>query len=254
MMNLFARLTRTPRLIRNDLLLLVLPMMLWGALLVSRPYIIKPHCQVLPGQQSSCQAENVIKADRVALGLNSSEADGYSYFTQNLAGVLAFSTPVLWHSVQSVLGRVSLLSAMTAMTVDINIMLQTTLWNGALGEFTRGLTQRPRPFVYADPAAAGPNVAHYISFYSGHTSFTAAASFALFLFFLGRGAPQWLAGLSFVAFELLTFSTGIFRILAGRHFVTDVLAAAVAGSAIAFMIAWLHRDPSSESSGTVTDL
>ncbi|HAR43802.1 MAG TPA: hypothetical protein DCS07_14395 [Bdellovibrionales bacterium] len=242
----FARLTSAPHLIRMDLLLLLLPLVLWSGLTLLRPYLITPHCLVPAGQTSLCHSENVLPVDRVALGLNSSDADRYSYYTQNFSGVLAFSAPVLWHGLWAVLGRTSPLMALTGLSIDLAIITEITLWNGAIGETVRIISQRPRPFVYADTASAGANPAHYISFYSGHTSFAAAASLGFVLFLLGRGAPGWLTAFSFIGFELLTFSTGIFRILAGRHFVTDVLAAAVAGSVIAFTIAWLHRDKSPE--------
>jgi membrane-associated phospholipid phosphatase len=40
---------------------------------------------------------------------------------------------------------------------------------------------------------------------------------------------------------MTTFFTGFFRVWAGKHFITDVLTAVVAGVLVAGAVAWVHR-------------
>jgi membrane-associated phospholipid phosphatase len=61
------------------------------------------------------------------------------------------------------------------------------------------------------------------------------------LVLLGRGAPLWLLALTAFTGQALIFSTGLFRVLAGRHFVTDVIVGMLAGALVAFAVAYLHR-------------
>jgi membrane-associated phospholipid phosphatase len=92
-----------------------------------------------------------------------------------------------------------------------------------------------------NPAHEGMNQAHYISFYSGHTSFSSAMNTAIFLILLAHRVPLWAMLLSFISMESLVFSTAYFRILAGRHFLTDVICGACAGALVAWTVVWYHR-------------
>ena len=236
--SLAEKLLGPARLFRWDLMLIIIPALVWAALIYSRPLLIHPRC-IDP--QNSCKTENLLKVDQIAVRQNSSQADAYSYFTQNLSGVLAAATPALWSGGLAALGRLSPTSALVAISTDLVILAETTVWNGFLGETVRLIAQRPRPFVYASPADAGTNPSHYVSFYSGHTSFAASAMTALFLILLGRKVPRpLLTGFGAVGIAL-TLSTGLFRVLAGRHFVTDVVVATLAGVLVATAVALIHR-------------
>ncbi len=208
---------------------IALPLLLWAALVHLRPTLITPHCI---GEPKLCTRESVPPVDRIALGVEIGDADGYSYITQNSAGVIA---------VAGILGTDLLLTPgpggwMLALR-DLSILVQTTGWNGVGNEVSHLAYQRPRPFVYANPAEAGRDPSHYVSFWSGHTSFTAAAMVALALCLRRRRARPSVQ----VAFDslglALIIATAIFRIFAGRHFPTDVIAGAVGGSLIAYAVA-----------------
>src|SRR5262249_42708323 len=96
-------------------------------------------------------------------------------------------------------------------------------------------------FVYSNPALRGTDPSHYTSFYSGHTSFAALAGLSLFLILLARGAPTWLIAIAAMSWQGLTIATGYFRVMAGRHFLTDVIAAAWIGSAAALVVFLAHK-------------
>ncbi|HLD99754.1 MAG TPA: phosphatase PAP2 family protein [Bdellovibrionota bacterium] len=235
---MLSRLLLPPKLTKKDIILTLLPALLWIGGIHARAHVINAKCA---GPVPNCAKETVLKIDQASLGLESSAADGYSYFTQNAAGLLAVSVPAVWNASLFMLGRATPATALAYAGTDLILFAQAFAWNGFIGETVRLISQRPRPFVYADPIGRGLDPAHYISYYSGHTSFTAAAVTILLLILLGRGAtgPVLLvfAGLG----QSLILMTAMFRVLAGRHFVTDVVTAAVAGSLVSLVIALIHK-------------
>lgn len=231
------RLQLAPLLSKKDFLLTLVPVLLWIGGVFARPYVISPVCVSEPAR---CAAQSVLNIDQPGLGLENSQADGLSDMTQKISGLVAFTGPALWNGALASLGKLSPAAALAQTGVDLALITQTVAWNGVFTESARLISQRPRPYVYGRPAEAA-NPANYTSFYSGHTSFTAAAMIGLFLVLLGRGAPAPLLIFTAGSAQLLIFSTALFRVLAGRHFLSDVLAGALAGSLVALAVALLHR-------------
>jgi membrane-associated phospholipid phosphatase len=206
---------------KRHLTLLALGATAWWGAFQLRAWI-RPYCAK---SVELCQAPLVPAWDRWSIGWSDPRADWLSFLTQDLAGALAVLIPfayVLWRG----LPRPRLLQ-------DWALLLQATCWNGALKETTHALTQRARPFVYGNPLTEGVDVAHYTSFYSGHTSFAAVASMSLYLALRRHGASPALLRAATVLGIALTTITGLARILAGRHFLTDVVVAAFVGAAVA---------------------
>lgn len=224
---------------RSDIAWTLIPLLLWWAGIHSRGVLIQPHCSDHPQQ---CIPANLLPMDRPAVGLEVPGADALSFTTQGLSGVVAISVPALWNASLAVAGRVSPLTALAATGTDLILLLQATSWNGLLTETAHLLSHRPRPFVYSDPVRAR-DFSNYTSFYSGHTSFAAVSTVFLVLTLAARGAPFWLLGLSSAGSYALVSLTGFYRILAGRHFPTDVLIAAIMGTLVAIMVARRHRPP-----------
>jgi membrane-associated phospholipid phosphatase len=137
------------------------------------------------------------------------------------------------------------------------VIAQAILAANALAVLTNYAVRRPRPFLYGDAAPLearmGGNAA--LSFFSGHTTASFAATAAAFQTvrrLRPRGAAKWwvlaagLAGSSFV---------GVSRLVSGNHFPTDVLAGAAVGTGVGFLLPALHdRDlvlvPGQASDGT----
>ena len=236
-LQIYKKLTLGERRWQRDLFFILFPTVLWTLATFARPSVITPKCSLQP---ESCTKSSVLPVDQVSLGLEDGNADGYSFFTQNLSGVLAYTVPALWNTTRFTMGSITPLGALAATLTDWMIITQTVTWNGLLTEVSHLLSQRPRPFVYSSPTERGSDPAHYTSFYSGHTSFTAAANAALFFVLLSRGAPLLLLLISGVTFEVLVLATAYFRIMAGRHFFTDVVCGAIAGLVIASAIAFSH--------------
>lgn len=229
---------------KSDFLWTIVPALLWVGATYMRPSVIAASCIKAP---EKCTQEFLLPIDRLSFGMEFPQADEYSYFTQNLSGVLAVGVPAVWSLSRYVMGSLSPVVALTTAGVDLVLVLQTISWNGIFTELSHLIVQRPRPFVYYDPLQRGLDSAHYVSFYSGHTSFTAAMTVVVFLILLVRGAPLFLILLSLISVESLILGTAYFRILAGRHFLTDVVCGALAGTAAAYIVVARHRNYSSSS-------
>lgn len=142
-------------------------------------------------------------------------------------------------------GEVSVLIAAegpSAGAQDGVVLVEAMLWANGLGALTNFAVRRPRPFTYGDaaPLADRTDGNAAMSFFSGHTAVSFAATSALFAT-LHRTHPKsplpWVVlavggvGAAFV---------GTTRMLAGHHFPTDVLAGATVGTSLGFLIPALH--------------
>jgi len=232
-MGLFHSLRTPPRLTRCDWALALLPAILWYLTIEARPHLIRTWCSD-PGAR--CTANAVAWPDRLAIRPINDTADGVSFIGQYAAGALALAGPPAARALRLVPGPMT----WTTLGTDAVILLETVLWNGLTTEAVRQAVSRPRPFVYRVPEASA-NPANYISFYSGHSSFAAAAGACLIVTLAARG----LAGLPLAGFSaasvLLALVTAAGRVVAGRHFPTDAAAGLIAGVLVALTVARIHR-------------
>jgi membrane-associated phospholipid phosphatase len=213
----------------------VLPLLAWAAAVHSRGTLITPHCSIHP---EHCTSDQLPRLDRPAVGLEVHGADQLSFETQGMSAIVAVAVPALWQLTQVIMRQTTPLGALAATGMDWLVFAQSTAWNGLLTETSHLVTQRGRPFVYADPARAN-DFSNYTSFYSGHTSFSAVATVCTVLTLIARGAPLfWVWGMALSSYALVSL-TGLFRVLAGRHFPSDVLAGALMGALVAFGVARL---------------
>lgn len=234
------RLRTPPRLTSprfKEALWLIVPGAVWGLAFWSRRWAIQPYCATHPEE---CQGHHVFFLDQLTLGVQNKTADRWSFITQDSSFYWALGAITIWALLASPVGT-SMRGRLRSLTTDLLILVQTILLNGAATEFLRVSVQRPRPFVYDAPSDLGLTHAHYTSFVSGHSSFSACVGVALFFTLLGRGAPRPLLICAGVISLILAISTAVFRVWAGRHFPTDVFAGAVVGTIAAFTIALTHR-------------
>jgi membrane-associated phospholipid phosphatase len=225
------------RLKKSDFLWTLIPALLWMGGISLRQNVISASCPQVP---EKCSKAALPAIDQLSFGMESGPADGYSYLTQNFSGALALGVPALWSFSSSIFGFINPSAAITAAGVDLVLVLQTASINGMFTELSHLVFQRPRPFVYYNPLKRGADPSNYVSFYSGHTSFSAAMLVALFLILRARRAPPILIVLSVVSAEALVMATAYFRIMAGRHFLTDVAVGAVAGTGAAWLVFRRH--------------
>lgn len=126
---------------------------------------------------------------------------------------------------------------------DVVVLAETATVNAALNAAVKFAIGRPRPYSYGLDGS-GRDVSEgdaRLSFYSGHTSTAFAMATAYGYLFTARHprsrwiAPVWLLGYAYAG------TTGALRIAAGKHFYSDVLVGAIAGTAIGLLIPAAHR-------------
>ncbi len=124
---------------------------------------------------------------------------------------------------------------------DMVIYGEMMYLQAGITKWCKFLTKRNRPYTYNDKVddSRKDNRDARFSFPSMHTSTAfSAAVFGSYLY-QERGGQYptlfWIANLS------LATATGVLRIASGDHFPTDVIAGAVIGSAIGYLIPTLHR-------------
>ncbi len=217
----------------KPLFLILIPSLLWFGAVSSRSLIIHPRCKAQP---QDCSRSSVIKIDQLSISFENTLADHYSYLSQNLSGALGLLVPTAYSLSVFIARGLPLAPTLAAITTDWITLAQTMTWNGFVTEISHLLSQRPRPFVYTNPKDRGADPAHYTSFYSGHTSFSAATQIALLLILWKRKAPLPLLFFFLALGETLVFTTAYCRILAGRHFFTDVMTGALAGALVAWVV------------------
>lgn len=231
------------RLTRRDLWLTLIPVLLWATLPSLRVFFITPYCHLDPAR---CAISTLNPLDRIWAASNSTYADQLSYDSQNLAGALALFFPFFYLGARFLKKSMSLPQAGLAWGIHLVLLLQSASLNGSINELTHIVTHRPRPFIYLDPIHLGDEASRYTSFYSGHTSFTAVATVSLYFFLRSQRAGKIWRSASLLAIPILTIFTAVCRVLAGRHFVTDVLFGAGAGFLVAFGVMIKHSSDQSE--------
>ena len=125
---------------------------------------------------------------------------------------------------------------------DALILAQAFTWNSGLNLHVRAARVHPRPFVYGTRAPASERSKREAagSFYSGHAS----AAF-LGAVYVSMVYPRRHPGFEHEAWlwaGSLTTATGVaaLRVAAGKHYPSDVVAGAAAGSLVAWGFVHLH--------------
>ncbi len=112
-----------------------------------------------------------------------------------------------------------------------------------LTEFAKAGVKRPRPYVY------NPTVGMHhkterdarFSFFSGHTSLTAALCFTTAKVFSDYSENQVHEALVWTGAALVPIAVAYLRFESGQHFPTDLIAGYFVGGAIGYLVPWLHR-------------
>ncbi|MBL7716635.1 MAG: phosphatase PAP2 family protein [Bdellovibrionales bacterium] len=199
---------------------------------------IEPFCSI---RREICRQDHINALDRLAIGMKSDRADASSFTTQNWSGYLAYGVPALYLGYRVAGALIAPHVALMQFSMHAVLSLQATFLNQATNEVVKVVAPRPRPFVFEDLPTHGKLPAHYTSFYSGHTSFTAVAVFSLIFGLLWLGAPRWLWISCSVFGGFLIIATGYFRVVSGRHYPTDTFAGAIAGLIMVGLTYWIHR-------------
>lgn len=130
------------------------------------------------------------------------------------------------------------------MLSDAVVIGQAVALSQTLAVISNMSTRRPRPFVYGTDAPLDERMRGRasLSFFSGHTAASFAAAVATWRTLLRlhpRSPWPWVAlGVGLVGASVV----GMARVLGGHHFPTDVMAGALTGMAMGWLIPELHGE------------
>ena len=123
---------------------------------------------------------------------------------------------------------------------DLTVLAQAVGTASALTNWSKVVFHRPRPYRYVSGAAGSGGAAESgLSFPSGHTSAAFAAAFAYWSIQARRGTAAAKAP-KIVTLVALATATGVLRVVARKHFPTDVLAGAALGAAVGWTVPRLY--------------
>jgi membrane-associated phospholipid phosphatase len=107
---------------------------------------------------------------------------------------------------------------------------------------TKGLAKRTRPYVYDPntPLEKKQTVGARLSFYSGHTSTTAATTFYIARVFSDYLSNKTVKTFIWIGAAIYPALTGFLRKDTGNHFRTDVITGYLIGAAIGYFIPEIH--------------
>ncbi len=123
------------------------------------------------------------------------------------------------------------------------------LLTSGLTALTKIAARRERPYVY-NPDAPFENKnsrSARLSFFSGHTSTTAALCFVSAKMYLDHHPNSSLKPVIWATAATIPAMTGYFRYRAGRHFPTDVIVGYAIGAGIGWLIPTLHHKKNLET-------
>jgi membrane-associated phospholipid phosphatase len=178
-----------------------------------------------------CERVDVPAIDRVALGRSSS----FSGDASQVAVLTMLSLPPLLDALDVRLSG----GSWAHVGEDVLVMSEALLVNGGINELAKVAVQRPRPFAYDGRSLSDSD--SYLSFYSAHTSNAFAVGMAYASTFALRHPDSDYRYLVYGAVIAGGGTTGLFRVLAGKHFPSDVIVGAMVGSAVGLTVPLLHR-------------
>jgi len=126
-------------------------------------------------------------------------------------------------------------------THDAIVVFEAMAVANTLTIITALASRRPRPLMYGPEAYDSPNNA--LSFFSGHVATTTSLTLAAFIAARRRNPGEWWPWLVLGVGLAATAVVGTGRVLAGKHFPTDVIFGAAAGAASGLAVPLLHGDP-----------
>jgi membrane-associated phospholipid phosphatase len=195
-----------------------------GVLATAIPYAFAPQ---LITPRCPCDPSEVNAFDRHVIGNSSPFLDK----TSDVTAGLAIAAPLALDLLD--------VGASKVFVEDAVVFSEVLALNGALVTLAKYTVQRPLPRVYAgqDPSLTH-SPAGYRSFYSGHTAVTFAVLYATaYTLDLRHDQGAW----PWVGATAIGVAVAAERVAAGRHFYTDVMVGAVAGSAFGILIPRLHE-------------
>lgn len=202
------------------------PIIAGAALAITVPTLL---AEDIIRKRCPCDPSEINGFDRGAVGNH----NGFADVTSDVTAVLAMAAPPLLNFLDIGGGE--------AFQADAVVFAQTLLVNGALVQIAKYAIQRPLPRTYAGDPSLINSPGGYRSFYSGHTSTVFASLTATAMTLRLRYGERWWP---WVVDGVVGSSVAVERVAAGRHFPTDVIAGALAGTLVGILVPALHAKAS----------
>ncbi|MFO7896512.1 MAG: phosphatase PAP2 family protein [Candidatus Cloacimonadales bacterium] len=192
----------------------------WGVISLSNNLYNKNYTDKIASSTiEALEADEINFFDQAALMPHDETPKAYSdytaYATLLTAGWLAYDNEEFWD--------------------NMLVFSEVLIAQEAAGKWTKSLSKRYRPLAYDQDLSMEHRTQKNSlrSFYSLHTSTAfAAATFGYYLRYKSSG-HSWGYG---VALYGTAAATGYLRVASGQHFPTDIMAGALVGSAISYLI------------------
>ncbi|MCA0235394.1 MAG: phosphatase PAP2 family protein [Bacteroidetes bacterium] len=124
------------------------------------------------------------------------------------------------------------------------LLLGESMWlNLALTSLCKEIVRRPRPFCYNSNAPLFEKLKRdaRASFFSGHTSMSAAATFSAAQIWSDYHPDSEWKPLVWATAVAIPATVGFLRVKGGKHFISDVATGFIVGGACGLLIPRLHR-------------
>lgn len=125
------------------------------------------------------------------------------------------------------------------------IGVETVFLTDFATNLTKTLTLRPRPYLYNQDITVPQDLLedrrHRFAFFSGHTSFAAAASFATAQIYADYHPKSKYKPYIWAAAAALPAAVGYWRYKAGKHYPTDIITGYLVGAGIGLLVPYIHR-------------
>jgi hypothetical protein len=203
-------------------LALDIPIVAVGAIGTAVPFLMS---STVVDRRCPCDPGHVNSLDHLAIGNHSSTASVIGDVTVGLAVAAPVALELLT------------VRPMPTLFEDLGVFAEVMAVNGGLVTLAKFTVQRPTPQTYAGDPERVHSPGGYLSFYSGHTSFTfASLSFAAVTLSVRNRQVVW----PWIVTGVTGGGVAAAMVLAGAHFPTDVAMGALAGTAVGVTIPLLH--------------
>lgn len=196
-----------------------------------------------PDELLTLNADDINRFDRFATGRFSDKADELS----DIIWLGSHFTPALF-----LVGE----NSRQNMGQIVVMYTEAIFINSGLTSMTKSLFRRPRPFVFNDQVLEENKLTKGArkSFLSGHTSMTAVNTFFVAKVFSDFYPDSKLKPFVWGVAILAPAATGLNRVLAGKHYPTDVLAGYALGATIGYLVPHWHRSKKFKERGVRIDV
>lgn len=182
------------------------------------------------GELNELSTDNVLSIDRSAIA---NYSNGARIASDGLL-IVSYAAPLALLAFEEARSDASTLGLM---------LLETLLLNETLTGMTKALVTRPRPYTYNTELSTELRIDddNTFSFFSGHTSHSAAAAFFAARVISAYTDQPTVRTIAWAGAIVLPAATGLMRYEAGKHFPTDVVVGYAIGASVGLLIPYLHE-------------